>query len=70
MAKFTIGAEELTRPRDISFAEFTQVAIGRSIVSGADWGNERVEFGLSGDAMLRIFWTPNGICEISLMGAT
>ena len=39
MAKITICAEELTRPRVISFADFTQVAIGRSVVSGADWGN-------------------------------
>jgi hypothetical protein len=69
MARFTIGAEEVTRPRDIGFAEFIQVAIGRSIVSGADWGNEPVEFGSSGDAMLRIFLRSNGI-EVNLISTT
>jgi hypothetical protein len=61
MAKFFIGAEEVGESKEVSFEEFIQLAMGRSITSGADWGGGRVEFGLSGDGMLRVSWKPNGI---------
>jgi len=61
MSKFFIGAEELGQSKEVSFDEFIQLAMGRSIVSGADWGGGRVEFGLSGNGMLRVTWRPNGI---------
>ena len=61
MVKFTLGAQELDETQHSDFAEFINIITGRSVVSGADWGKDRIEFGLSGDGMVRIFWTPDGI---------
>jgi len=61
MAEFTLGAQELGETQQSDFAEFINIVTGRSVVSGADWGNDRIEFGLSGDGMVRIFWTPDGL---------
>ena len=61
MTEFSIGAQELGETRKSDFAEFINVVMGRSVISGADWGKDRVEFGLSGDGMIRIFWTPDGL---------
>lgn len=69
MSKFFIGAAELGKPRQVSFAEFIQLVTGRSIVSAADWGGGRVEFGLSGGGMLRIGWNRDGI-DVSIFSTT
>ncbi len=61
MAKFTLGAHETGTVRPSDFGEFINMVSGRSVVSGADWGRERIEFGLSGDGMIRVFWTPQGL---------
>lgn len=61
MVEFTLGAQELGETQQSNFAEFINIVTGRSVISGADWGNDRIEFGLSGDGMVRIFWTPDGL---------
>jgi T5SS/PEP-CTERM-associated repeat protein len=62
MTKFFIGAEELGESEQVGFPAFIHLATGRSIVSGADWNNSgRVEFGLSGEGMLRIERMPTGL---------
>lgn len=61
MAKFFIGADELGGAEKIGFEDFIQLILGRSVVSGADWGGGRVELGLSGNGMLRLSWAPSGI---------
>lgn len=61
METFTIGLQELGSEVKSNFAEFISIAQGRSIITGADWGRDRIEFGLSGDGMIRIFWTPTGL---------
>jgi hypothetical protein len=61
MAKFTLGAMEFGDERDSGFGEFINIITGRSVITGADWGHDRIEFGLSGDGMLRVFWTPDGL---------
>lgn len=66
MAQFTVGASEIQQVRRSSFQEFIALLKGRAIVSAADWGSDRIEFGLSGGAMLRIFRTPDGT-EINLI---
>jgi hypothetical protein len=68
MSKFLVGAAELGRLQPVSFAEFVQLVKGRSIVTAADWGEERVEFGLSG-WVLRIAWGRNGI-DVSIFSTT
>jgi hypothetical protein len=69
MARFTIGAAELGPVSESSFEEFVAIAKGRSIVSAADWGSDRFELGLSGGAMLRVFWQP-GDLEVNLLSTT
>jgi hypothetical protein len=69
MSKFFIGAPELGRPKQVTFADFIQLVTGRSIVSAADWGGGRVEFGLSGEGMLRIGWNRDGI-DVSIFPTT
>jgi len=69
MANFTIGAIELKQRRQSEFSEYINIVSGRSIVSGADWGKDRVEFGLSGDGMIRVFWTPKGL-EVNFISTT
>lgn len=61
MTRFSIGAAELGQVADSDFGEFISIVSGRSVVSGADWGEDRLEFGLSGDGMIRVFWTPQGL---------
>lgn len=61
MAEFTLGAQELGETQESDFAEFINIVTGRSVISGADWGKDRIEFGLSGDGMIRIFWRPDGL---------
>jgi hypothetical protein len=61
MTEFTLGAQELGEVQQSDFAEFISIVTGRSVISGADWGKERIELGLSGDGMVRIFWTPDGL---------
>jgi len=61
MSEFTLGAHELGETQQSDFAEFINIVKGRSVISGADWGKDRIELGLSGDGMIRIFWTPNGL---------
>ena len=67
MTKFTIGAAEINESRESDFSEFVSIAKGRSIVSAGDWGNGRLELGLSGGAMLRIFGSPANNLEINLI---
>jgi len=55
MASFTVGAAEFNRQRPSNFQEFISIAKGRSIVSAADWGADRLELGLSGGVMIRLF---------------
>ena len=61
MADFTLGAQEFGQVIPSDFAEYISTVSGRSIVSGADWGHDRFELGLSGDGMIRVFWTPTGL---------
>jgi len=69
MSQFTLGAFELGEIQPSDFGEFINIVSGRSIVSGGDWDSERkdgghsdrFELGLSGDGMIRIFWTPEGL---------
>jgi len=60
MAKFTIGEHEFGEVLQSNFEEFISIVKGRSIVSAADWGEERFELGLSGDLMVRFFKTDDG----------
>lgn len=55
MTRFSIGAPELEQHRQSSFEESIYLVKGRSIISGANWNNERIELGLSGGAMIRFF---------------
>lgn len=67
MTRFTVGASEMNERRESDFSEFVSIAKGRSIVSAADWGDGRIELGLSGGAMLRVFWSPSESAEINLI---
>ena len=68
MTRFSVGTQELGTGRDSSFEEFITLASGRSVVSGADWG-DRIELGLSGDAMIRVFWSASGL-HVNLLSTT
>lgn len=61
MADYTVGMLELNEQVNIDFGTFVELVKGHSIVSLADWGNDRVEFGLSGGKMVRFFLTNEGI---------
>jgi len=61
MSNFSLGAQELGQTQQSDFDEFINIVSGRSVVSGADWGLDRFELGLSGDGMVRVFWTPKGL---------
>jgi hypothetical protein len=61
VTKFSIGAAEFGQGTDSDFGEFISIVSGRSVVSGADRGENRLEFGLSGDGMIRVFWSPQGL---------
>jgi hypothetical protein len=69
MARFTIGAGELGEELQSDFADFVEIAKGRSIVSAADWGKDRFELGLSGDLMIRVFLAGDTI-EVNLISTT
>lgn len=61
MGFYSFGMMEFGNEVEIDFATFTELVKGRSIVSLADWGEDRIEFGLSGGKMIRIFLTEHGI---------
>ena len=61
MNEFTIGAYEMGEAVASNFSEFINIIKGRSIVSAADWGDNRVELGLSGNLMIRFFKTEDGM---------
>jgi len=61
MTEFTLGAHELGESQSSNFSEFISIVTGRSVISGADWSEGRIELGLSGDGMIRIFWKPDGL---------
>src|ERR1700691_3102952 len=61
MARFTCGAHETGDVRPVEFTQVVEVVKGRSVVSLADWGENRFELGLSGKLMLRILDSPEGI---------
>jgi len=61
MADFSIGAFEMQEAFATDFSEVLNIIKGRSIISAADWGNERFELGLSGNLMLRFFRTDDGM---------
>jgi type I restriction enzyme, R subunit len=69
MARYTIGQGEEIGTRESSFEEFLTLATGRGVVSGADWGPKRFELGLSGEAMIRVSWTANGL-QVSVVSTT
>ncbi len=70
MTMYSIGALELKERRESDFAEFVSIVKGRSIISAADWGNERIELGLSGGAMIRFFGSPINYSEVNLIQTT
>jgi hypothetical protein len=61
MAEYVLGAFEIGNALASNFAEVLSIIKGRSIVSAADWGNDRFEFGLSGNLQLRFFRTEDGM---------
>jgi len=69
MTQFSIGAPELQQRRQSSFEEFIALVKGRSIISAADWGDDRFELGLSGGAMIRFFRGRDGT-EINWISTT
>ncbi len=69
MPRITIGAGELGETLQSDFADFVEMARGRSIVSGADWGKSRFELGLSGDLMIRVFSVGDSF-EVNLISTT
>lgn len=70
MTMYSIGAAEINERRQSDFAEFVSIVKGRSIISAADWGNERIELGLSGGAMIRFFGSPINYSEVNLIQTT
>ena len=69
MAIFTVGAVELGPETEIDFADFISITMGLSIKSAGDFGKDRFEFGLSGDIMLRIWSSPDGL-RLNLFSTT
>ncbi|MGH9713631.1 MAG: hypothetical protein ACRD5M_10070 [Candidatus Acidiferrales bacterium] len=56
MITFTFGAHELGNARTADFPQVVDALKGRSIISLGEWEQDnRFEFGLSGNLMLRIF---------------
>ena len=68
MAEYTFGAFETNRVQISNFNELLSIIKGRSIISAADWGNDRFEMGLSGDIMVRFFHTETGMV-VNLLNA-
>jgi hypothetical protein len=54
MARYTIGDAALGQVFATNFGGFIEIVKGRSIVSALD-GDDRIELGLSGDLMIRVF---------------
>ena len=69
MTWFSVGAEERQEQRQSPFEELVSLIKGRSIISAADWGDERFELGLSGGVMIRFFRGRDGM-EINLISTT
>lgn len=67
MTEYSIGAFELNEALHSDFAEIISIIKGRSIISAADWDGERFELGLSGQLMMRFFFTPDRT-RINLIG--
>lgn len=67
MTNFSLGARELGEYEESTFSDFVSIAKGRSIVSAADWGDGRLELGLSGGAMLRVLWPAEIDIEVNLL---
>ncbi|OQA91206.1 MAG: hypothetical protein BWY26_01105 [Elusimicrobia bacterium ADurb.Bin231] len=61
MSEYSIGAYEVKEAVSSTFEEFISIVKGHSITSGADWGADRFELGLSGGIMVRFFRTNNNI---------
>ena len=61
MSQFTIGAYEMENAVVSDFSEFLAIIKGRSVISAADWGDDRFELGLSGNLMIRFFQTEDGM---------
>jgi hypothetical protein len=61
MSQFTIGAYEMEQAVASDFPELLAIIKGRSVISAADWGNDRFELGLSGNLMIRFFQTEGGM---------
>ena len=59
MNYFSIGTTELHQEVEASFQDFVNITKGRSIISAADWGENRFELGLSGNLMIRFFTEGN-----------
>ena len=55
MTIFSVGLPEFNQRRTSSFKEFISYAKGRSIISAGIWDDGRLEIGLSGGLMLRMF---------------
>lgn len=61
MPNYSIGAYEMGEAFVSNFQEILTIIKGRSIISAADWDNERFELGLSGNLMIRFFQTDSGM---------
>lgn len=61
MAKYSFGQFEIGPSLSTDFGTLLSIIKGRSIVSAADWGNDRFELGLSGNLMVRFFQTGSGM---------
>lgn len=60
MADYSIGAYEPGEFYGTDFQSVLSIIKGRSIISAADWGDDRFELGLSGNLILRFFRTEDG----------
>lgn len=69
MAIFTVGALEIGPETKIDFQDFVNIALGLSIKSAGDFGPDRFELGLSGDLMLRIWASTDGL-RVNLFSTT
>jgi hypothetical protein len=69
MPDLTIGMQEMHDAREATFEDFVELTVGHSVISAASWGPRRLELGMSGQTMLRIFWRPDGI-EANVISTT
>lgn len=61
MADHTFGQFEIEPSFSTDFGTLLSIIKGRSIISAADWGNDRFELGLCGNLMVRFFRTQLGM---------